>query len=312
MDEPIPTRVAVAEVGLAHELSVGDIHQIARDRDADLHVLDFITPLVLIGPPDARADAFARGVNPGTALGILAEGKAAEAARRRRGAGIVEVDGVLAPGVQRLRKIDEHGAKLAFVLQRGSPEQNLVDIERRVQVELNTRVVLEHLEADRVLPADDFLIRVDADVEVVVEQVVVGAIGAVGAAEDICLRGYVRALRALRRGCSRLSRSGAGLRGGQEWKTDEREKESEKAIARELSGHKGDLEGLSVYFIPAMGKGSTAVAKMPEKLWSVRAKSPMSLRFVDGERKQKGVGSESAETQNRRNAQHGGAQICCD
>ena len=61
---PVPARVAVAEIGLADELAVGDIDQTVGNGDADLHVLDFVAPLILVGPPDAGALAFAGGVDP--------------------------------------------------------------------------------------------------------------------------------------------------------------------------------------------------------------------------------------------------------
>ena len=67
-------------------------------------------------------------------------------------------------------------------------EQDLVDVEVGVEIELNARVVLQHLEADRVLAADRLLLRIDADVEVVVQQIVVGAISAVFAAQDVGAR----------------------------------------------------------------------------------------------------------------------------
>jgi hypothetical protein len=53
-----------------------------------------------------------------------------------------------------------------------------------VEVQLDARVVLKHLEADGVDAREEFLFGVDADIEVVVEEVVVGAVAAVFAAED--------------------------------------------------------------------------------------------------------------------------------
>ncbi len=79
-------------------------------------------------------------------------------------------------------------------------EQDLVDLQVGVEVELDAGVVLEHLEADRVLAADALLVRIDADVEVVGQQVVVGAIQA----------------RSRRAGCRRASgpRAGGAAPGG--------------------------------------------------------------------------------------------------
>ena len=98
----------------------------------------------------------------------------------RRVAGVVEVDRVDLALLQRLREVDEHGAELALVLQRRvAPSRILSTFSVVDQVELDARVVLQHPEADRVLAADELLLRIDADVEVVGEQVVVGAVRAV-------------------------------------------------------------------------------------------------------------------------------------
>ena len=78
------------------------------------------------------------------------------------------------------------------ILERGRAEENLVDVERFVQVELDARAVLEHPEADGVLAADELLFGIDADVEMVEEQVVVGAIRPVLAAQDVGMRGGLR------------------------------------------------------------------------------------------------------------------------
>ena len=90
--------------------------------------------------------------------------------------------------MQRLGKVDEDGVELALVLQRRRAEQDLVDVQVGVQIELDARVVLQHLEANRVLAAEELLLRIDADVEVVGEQVVVGAIAPVLAAQDVRAR----------------------------------------------------------------------------------------------------------------------------
>src|ERR1019366_10235177 len=78
---------------------------------------------------------------------------------------------------------------------RGRAEENLVDATRFMQVELDARAVLEHLEADGVLAADELLLGIDADVEMVEEQVVVGAIRPVLAAQDVGVRGGLRRAR---------------------------------------------------------------------------------------------------------------------
>ncbi len=58
-----------------------------------------------------------------------------------------------------------------------------------MQIELDAGVVFEHLETDRVLPADEFLLGIDTNVQVVREQIIVGAVRPVGAAEEIGVGG---------------------------------------------------------------------------------------------------------------------------
>ena len=92
------------------------------------------------------------------------------------------------PGLQRFRKVDEDRAVVALVFEFGFAEENLVDGQRGMQVELDAVVVLEHLETNGVLAADRFLFRIDAHVEMVVKQIVVGAIPAIFAAQNVGLR----------------------------------------------------------------------------------------------------------------------------
>ena len=54
-----------------------------------------------------------------------------------------------------------------------------------MQVELDARAVLKHPEADGVLAAEELLVGIDADIEVVVEQIVVGAIRPLAAAQNV-------------------------------------------------------------------------------------------------------------------------------
>ena len=121
--------------------------------------------------------------------GSLLERDAAEAAGLDGIPGVVEVDGVGAAGAERLGKIDEDGAGIALVLEGGVAEEDFVDVERGVQIELDARGVLEHFEADGVLAAEVFLFGIDAHVEVVEEEIVVGAIGSVRAAQDVGVGG---------------------------------------------------------------------------------------------------------------------------
>src|SRR5882762_9929565 len=105
LDQPVPTGVTVAEIRLADELSVRYVSQAVRDGHANLHRLDFISPLILVGPPDAGALAFARGEDPSAARRIFGKGKAAEASDCLRRSRIVEIDRVSLSGFQDSRKI---------------------------------------------------------------------------------------------------------------------------------------------------------------------------------------------------------------
>jgi len=47
MDQPVPARIAITEISLAYELSVGDIDQAVGNRHADLHAFHLVAPLGL-------------------------------------------------------------------------------------------------------------------------------------------------------------------------------------------------------------------------------------------------------------------------
>jgi hypothetical protein len=117
--------------------------------------------------------------------GIFAEGEGAEPAYLHRVAGVIKVDGVRAAGLKGLRKIDEHRSCFTLVLKRGRTQEYLVDLERRVQIELDAPAVFQHPEADAVLALEKLPFRVDADIEVVKEQVVVGAVRPVATAQNV-------------------------------------------------------------------------------------------------------------------------------
>src|SRR5438445_8860835 len=80
LDQPIPTCVPVAEIGLAQKLSVRNFNEIVRNSHADAHRLNLVLPLILVWPPDARALSLARRESPGTASRIFAESEPAESA----------------------------------------------------------------------------------------------------------------------------------------------------------------------------------------------------------------------------------------
>src|SRR5258708_14670044 len=115
--QAVPTRVSVVKISLAEELSVGNICELVRHLDADLHRLDFVFPLIFVRPPDAGAFALASSQNPWTPNWVFAESETTETANRLRRAGIIEVDRISAAGFQRCGKVDEYRARVAFVLE---------------------------------------------------------------------------------------------------------------------------------------------------------------------------------------------------
>ena len=109
--------------------------------------------------------------------GIFGEDHAAEASHGERVPGVVEVDEVNLPGAECLREVDEDRSGVALVFQLGCSVEDLVDVQRITEIDLDALAVLKHLETDSVFSADALVVRIDADVEVIVEQVVVGAVG---------------------------------------------------------------------------------------------------------------------------------------
>ena len=133
----------------------------------------------------------------------IVDGAAAELARRSRGTprianrllrrvrdyAQVRAEGAITERVAadalKLLEVDEHGVDLTLEGERRRVHLDLLDREVRVEIDLNPGVVLQHPETDAVLAADQLLRRVDADVEVVVAEIVVGAIAAVLATKDV-------------------------------------------------------------------------------------------------------------------------------
>src|SRR5271156_2108438 len=81
-----------------------------------------------------------------------------------------------------------------------------------VQVELDARVVLEYLEANGIFSPDELLLWIDAHIQMVEEQIVVGAILAVSSAQNVSPRRRGWSLRRLWRRCLLTTCSGSGRR----------------------------------------------------------------------------------------------------
>jgi hypothetical protein len=104
----------------------------------------------------------------------------------------MKLDGLHRTLPQGRGKVHPDRAQFARVFQFGRPVQDFVHVEVGKQVELDARVVLEHAEPNRVLAADEFLVRVYADVEVIGEQIVIRPPRAVFTAQEVGARGPLR------------------------------------------------------------------------------------------------------------------------
>src|ERR1700749_3502331 len=124
MHHPIPARVSVAKISLAHKLSVGNIYKVIWDSNTNLHALNLIAPLVFVGPPDARSYAFARGVNPWMARCICSKGEASKSALVDWRPGVVKVDRVCTAGVQCLREVNKDCAGIPLVFELSCAKKN--------------------------------------------------------------------------------------------------------------------------------------------------------------------------------------------
>src|SRR5258708_5089962 len=80
---------------------------------------------------------------------------------------------------------------------------DLIVFQVVVEIQLNACVVLEHLEPDRVPATDKLLLRIDANIEIIEEQIIVGTIAAILTAEDVGVGWWLWSGRGLRRwGCA--------------------------------------------------------------------------------------------------------------
>jgi hypothetical protein len=122
---------------------------------------------------------------------IFAESDGAKSTRFYRMTRVVEVDGVLSACFQGLWEVDEDCACIAPVAEPTPVEKYFVDLQSGMQIELDAFAILKHPEANGVFALKIFFVRVDTDIEVVEEQIIVGAIGPVSAAQYISSRGSV-------------------------------------------------------------------------------------------------------------------------
>src|SRR5262245_47837497 len=97
----------------------------------------------------------------------------------------MEVNRIRFTLLQGLGEVDIDRIGLALVFQFCVAQQDLLNLKDIAEIDLNPRTVLQHLELDRILAGNRFLLWIDSDIEVVVEQVVVGALRAIAAAELI-------------------------------------------------------------------------------------------------------------------------------
>ena len=182
---PVPLRVTVAQILFACQPPIGDCHQRIRHGNGDIHaLLRLVLPLVFAWPVDIASVILIRGKDPRTPLRIGLEAHSAEPSLGLRRAGIVEVDGVGLSSVQRLRKVDKHRAGIPGVDQFFLAQHDLLDHQNLAEIELNARAVGQHLEAHGIHAGNGLAYRIDANIEVVVEQIVVRSVRPVGPAQD--------------------------------------------------------------------------------------------------------------------------------
>jgi acetolactate synthase regulatory subunit len=76
---------------------------------------------------------------------VLAKCDGAESSCLERIPRVVELDGVFAAGLQRLRKVDEDRVELALILELDRANENLLDLQV-FEIQLDARIVAQHLE----------------------------------------------------------------------------------------------------------------------------------------------------------------------
>ena len=122
---------------------------------------------------------------------IFAESDGAKSTRFDRMTRVVEVDGVLSACFQGLWEVDEDCASIAPVAEPMPVEKYFVGLQSGMKIELDAVAILQHSEANSVFALKMFFVRVDTDIEVIEEQIIVSAIGPVGAAQYVSSRGSV-------------------------------------------------------------------------------------------------------------------------
>src|ERR1700729_1588846 len=90
-----------------------------------------------------------------------------------------------------LRGVAKHRGALALILQYRAAQRNLVDPRWLFEFGSNARPILQHLEANRIRSIYVFLVRIDAEIEVIKEQIIIGAIGSVRTNQEIGRRWFL-------------------------------------------------------------------------------------------------------------------------
>jgi len=169
------------------------------------NMLSLLLQALLVAPPsDLATLGVVLGRGPARSVAILLSGgktRVAAVGEPAFGGLVLSVDA-------RNVVLDYAGTRVEvpLVLQGRRAEQNPVDPEVGGEVELDPRVVGEHPEADPVRTRDRLLARIDAHVEVVEEEVVVGAVTPVLPAKDVCPRRRAKSGGGCRRRLSRRRR----------------------------------------------------------------------------------------------------------
>ena len=147
----------------------------------------------MLAPVSSQA-VLIHGCPPASFLKVMR----AEPARLHRIPRIIEIDGIRCARLQSVSGKSTNTAPESRSYFSGAvAQQNFVDVQCRVQIELNSRRIRQHLEADRILPAEILLLRIDANIQVIRKQIVVSPISAILAAQKIRMRRHRRGIRRL-------------------------------------------------------------------------------------------------------------------
>ena len=189
-DEPFVGGGSVGVTGGAAQSAVRDIEQRVGNGDRDALAVGLIGVDVLVRPPNAGAQSFVGGHDPGAREAVAAPDEPSIPGRANGdGRLAVIIDGDRFSGAPPLRRDerDEEGIAIAPGAQLESVLHDAVDDERHLQIDLHLAPerVLEHTIRDRIMAGDAAVDRMHLDVQVVEGDVPPRALGRVRAADRV-------------------------------------------------------------------------------------------------------------------------------